>query len=802
MMRKNTCTGLVLSFTFLASWSMPLTESVMAQNTKVSVDVGVILDYDRWVGRIGLSCINMSLSDFYATHSHFKTRLLLHTRDSKEDVVGAAAAALDLIKNVEVEAIIGPSTSMQANFVIDLGQKAQVPIISFSASSPSLAAIRSPYFFRATRSDSCQVNAIGAIVQAFGWKAAVPIYVDNDYGVGVIPYLTDTLQEVDARVPYRSAISPFATDDQIIEELYKLKAMQTRVFILHMLPAIGIRLITIAKEIGMMSTGYVWIMTDGMTDFLDSLDNLDIELMQGVLGVKPYVPRTKKIERFRTQWKKKFHHDHPDIIDSELNVYGLWAYDVTAALAMAIEKVAANTTNFGFRKANVSGNGSTDLETFGVSRIGPDLQRALSKTQFEGITGDFHLIDGQLQSSVIQIVNVNGDGVRRVGFWLPGKGLVKRMKSSTEKGSNPPSNTSLSTVIWPGDTASVPKGWEIPRNGKKLRIGVPVKEGFTQFVNVTRNPATNTSRVEGYCIDLFDAVVSELPYAVTYEYIPFADSEGKSAGPYNSLIDQVYLGNYDAAVGDISIVANRSSYIDFTLPYMESGRMTMIVPITDDYSRKAWVFLKPLTWDLWVATLCLFFFIAFVVWVLEHRINEDFRGPPSQQVSTSFWFSVSTMVFAHGERVVSNSARVVVIIWCFVGLILTQSYTASLSSFLTIQQLQPSVTTLDELIRKGENVGYQQGAFVPTTLKSLGFDDSKLVPYKSAEECDQLLSKGIKNGGIAAAFEEPTSIHLILAQNCSKYTLVEPTSMLKTTRWKSTSNIEKFNTDGLGFVLL
>jgi hypothetical protein len=31
--------------------------------------------------------------------------------------------ALDLIKNVEVQAILGPTTSMQANFVIDLGEK-------------------------------------------------------------------------------------------------------------------------------------------------------------------------------------------------------------------------------------------------------------------------------------------------------------------------------------------------------------------------------------------------------------------------------------------------------------------------------------------------------------------------------------------------------------------------------------------------------------------------------------------------------------------------------------------------------
>ncbi|KAF2322532.1 hypothetical protein GH714_017590 [Hevea brasiliensis] len=630
---------------------------------------------------------------------------------------------------------------MQANFVIELGEKVHVPIITFSASSPSLASIRSPYFFRATRSDSSQVKAISAIVKAFGWREAVPVYIDNEYGVGIIPYLTDSLQAVDTQVPYRSAISPFATDDQILKELLKLKAMQTRVFIVHMSHGLGSMLFTMAKKVGMMGKGYVWIMTDGVADFLNSMDYSVVESMQGVLGVKPYVPRSKSVENFRVQWKRKFHHDHPDLVDAELNIYGLWAYDATIALAMAIERVAG-TMNFGFRKGNISSN-STDLETLGVSQIGPSLRQALSNTWFKGLTGDFLFINGQLNSSTFQIVNVdgNGNGARRVGFWVTGKGLVKRLKSATANTSkNSSSNnnsTTLSTIIWPGDTAPVPKGWEIPTNGKKLRIGVPVKEGFTQFVNVTRYPGTKASKVEGYCIDLFDAVVAELPYAVTYEYVPFANPDGNSAGTYNELIHHVSLGTFDAAVGDISIVAN--------------------------------------------------------------RINEDFRGPPSHQVSTGFWFSFSTMVFAHREKVVSNLGRIVVIIWCFVGLILTQSYTASLSSFLTLQELQPTVTTIDELIKKGDFVGYQNGSFLKETLKSLGFDESKLVPYKSAEDCDQLLSKGSKNGGVAAAFEGPTSIHLILAQNCSKYTLVEPASILEAPRWKNISNIQEFNTDGLGF---
>jgi ionotropic glutamate receptor len=101
-------------------------------------------------------------------------------------------------------------------------------------------------------------------------------------------------------------------------------------------------------------------------------------------------------------------------------------------------------------------------------------------------------------------------------------------------------------------------------------------------------------------------------------------------------------------VGDTTIIANRSKHVDFTLPYTESG-VSMIVPIKDNRNKNAWVFLKSLTWDLWATTFCFFVFIGFVVWVIEHRINEDFRGPPSHQAGTSFWFAFSTMVFAHSN---------------------------------------------------------------------------------------------------------------------------------------------------------
>lgn len=116
---------------------------------------------------------------------------------------------------------------------------------------------------------------------------------------------------------------------------------------------------------------------------------------------------------------------------------------------------------------------------------------------------------------------------------------------------------------------------------------------------------------------------------------------------------------FDAVVGDTTIVANRSKYVDFTLPYSESG-VTMLVAIKDDERRNMWVFLRPLSWDLWLTIGSFFILTGLIIWFLEsRRKNEAFGGSRSEQLSTSLWFSFSTIVFAH--RMISHFSPLMLI---------------------------------------------------------------------------------------------------------------------------------------------
>lgn len=429
------------------------------------------------------------------------------------------------MKNVQVSCIVGPPTSTEAAFVVHLGDRTRVPVVTFSATSPAL---RSPFFVRATPSDSVQVPAIAALVRHFAWRQVVPVYADSEYGTGVVPSLIDALQDAYVRIPYRAVIPAAASVDDLDRELRRLKDLPARVFVVHAMPDLGISIFRRATELGMMSAGYVWIATDGITGVLEIVDKM---AMSGIIGVRSYVNQSKEVLNFSNRFRWRFQRDYPAAQVANPSAIELWAYDTVWAVAAAAKKLDPSLTRSAIDRAAKSRDGSTDLERLGVSETGEALLRAILHTRFQGLTGDFLLIDGQLQASALEIVNVDGGKLNTIGFWTPEEGgTLKQQLNSTND------TDALNSVVWPGSQTDVPRGWEIPTSGKRLRIGVPFKHGFEQFVKVETDPTTNQTHVSGFCIDVFEAVIHRLPYSVAFEYIPSVNSD-KS---YDDLVYQVH----------------------------------------------------------------------------------------------------------------------------------------------------------------------------------------------------------------------------------------------------------------------
>ncbi|XP_052142707.1 glutamate receptor 2.9-like [Oryza glaberrima] len=768
-MARRSCFFFLLPLLVAALAGSPVvTAQRNALPAAASVRVGVILNLTSAVGvrrRVG---IQMAVEDYYAANPGSATRVELHFRDSAGDVLPAASAAVDLIKNVQVQAMIGPPSSAATEFVAHIGSHSRVPVLSYSATSPSLSPAQTPFFVRAAVNDSFQAAPVAAVLDAFRWRAAAVVYEDSPYGSGILPALADALQGAGAKIMDRTAVPVDATDDRLDALLYRLRAMPTRVFVVHMLHNVAGRLFRRAKMLGMMSGGYIWVATDGVATFMDRFSPEEVDAMQGVVSLRPYVQETDAVKNFSARFKARLRRDHPTVDDvREPTVLRFWAYDTAWAIAAAAE--SAGVAGPAFQTPQTSAP-LTDLDRLGVSATGTALLNVVLSTTFDGLAGKFRLVDGQLQPPAYEVVNIIGKGARTVGFWTPESGITQDLNAGSAK--------TLRQILWPGEPRDTPRGWTVSPSGLPLRVSVPTKRGFTQFVDVGNVTATGRRNITGYCIDVFDEVMKIMPYPVSYVYDPYPDSPES----YEKLVDQVSSQKADAVVGDVTITASRMEEVDFTMPFTESG-WSMVVAVQKETSTSMWIFLQPLTTSLWLASLAFFCFTGFVVWVIEHRINEEFRGTPWQQFGLIFYFSFSTLVFSHKEKLESNLSRFVVIIWVFVVLILTSSYTASLTSMLTVQKLQPTVTDVRELLRRGDYIGFQEGTFIVPVLEKMGFE-GRMRSYSTVDQYADALSKGSANGGVAAIFDEIPYLKLFLSQYCDGYTMVGPI----------------YKTDGFGFV--
>ncbi|XWS26034.1 hypothetical protein CRYUN_Cryun27aG0118600 [Craigia yunnanensis] len=695
----------------------------------------------------------------------------------------------------DVVAIIGPQCSVVAHIISHVANELQIPLLSFAATDPTLSSLQFPFFVRTTQSDLYQMTAVAEIVDHYGWKEVIAIFIDDDGGRNGVSALNDKLAERRCRISYKVGIQPDSVVNRgaIMDILVKVALIQSRIVVLHVNPIIGFKVFSVANYLGMMGNGYVWIATDWLSSVLDSASPLPSETMdtiQGVLTLRQHTPDSDRKRAFFSRWNK--------ITGGSLglNSYGLYAYDSVWLLAHALDAFfnQGGVISFSNDSRIHSVAGSTlHLEAMNIFDDGMLLLNNILLSNSVGLTGPLKFnSDRSLILPAYDIINVLGTGFRRIGYWSNYSGLSTVSPETLY--TKPPNRSSASqklySVIWPGETLSKPRGWVFPNNGKQLQIGVPNRVSYREFVSQVRG----TDLFKGFCIDVFTAAVNLLPYAVPYKFISFGD--GRKNPSYTELVNKITTGvssaittmlnssyekfcflllancrilfqqDFDAVVGDIAIVTNRTKIVDFTQPYVSSG-MLIVAPFKKQ-NTGAWAFLRPFSPRLWIITGSFFLIVGIVVWILEHRINDDFRGSPKHQIITILWFSFSTLFFAHRENTMSTLGRLVLIIWLFVVLIINSNYTASLTSILTVQQLSSPIKGVESLITSDEPVGYQVGSFAEHYLREeLNISKSRLVALGSPEEYALALKLGPEKGGVAAVVDERPYIELFLSSQCT-----------------------------------
>ncbi|CAN1127743.1 Glutamate receptor 3.3 [Linum perenne] len=758
----NAMKNLLLLFLFLRLFL--LGHSGNGTSRPSVVNIGALFTFESSIGRVAKIAIEEAVKDVNANSSVLPgTTLKVQMENTNCSGFLGMVEALQFMETHTI-AIIGPQSSVVAHIISHVANELQVPLLSFAATDPTLNSLQFPFFVRTTHSDTFQMAAVAEIVDHYGWKQVTAIYIDDDYGRNGLSALGDKLAERRCKISYKVGIPPESgvNSSDIMDLLVKVEMMESRVIVLHVYPQKGLEVFSMANYLGMMGNGYVWIATDWLSSVLDStpLPSDTMDKIQGVLVLRQHTPDSDRKKAFLSRWNKVTGGS------PGLNSYGLYAYDSVWLVAHAIDAFfnQGGVISFSNDSRLSAGDSNLHLDAMSIFNGGKLLLKNILQGNLVGLTGPVKFeLDKSLNRPAYDVINVVGTGFRRIGYWSNYSGLSTVPPETLY--SRPPNRSSanqhLYSVIWPGETSSKPRGWVFPNNGKLLRIGVPLRVSYKEFVSPVRG---TSDKFQGFCIDVFTAAVNLLQYPVPYQFVPIGD--GKKNPSYTDIVNSVYTGSLDAAIGDIAIVTNRTKIVDFSQPYVASG-LVVVVPFRK-MNTGAWAFLRPFSPLMWIVTGCFFLAVGIVVWILEHRINDEFRGPPKRQVITVLWFSLSTLFFAHRENTVSTLGRMVLLIWLFVVLIINSSYTASLTSILTVQQLFSPIKGIESLKKGDEPIGYQTGSFAEYYLtEELGIARSRLVELGSPEKYAEALQKGPKNGGVAAVVDERPYVEIFLSSQCS-----------------------------------
>jgi len=207
------------------------------------------------------------------------------------------------------------------------------------------------------------------------------------------------------------------------------------------------------------------------------------------------------------------------------------------------------------------------------------------------------------------------------------------------------------------------------------------------------------------------------------------------------LIDGVAAGSLDAAVAALTVTGARQRVVDFTQPFYSSG---LGIAVASGAGFSWWPIIRNVFSVGFVRAAAVLvaasLSVGVILWLIEHRHNEHF-GPHRGGLGASIWWSATAMTQssgAAGEKVPGTlPGRLLAMVWMVTSVILFASFTAAISSQITLKHLRGTVNGESDLryVRVGAIAGTE-------TTEYLGHEGIAYQVFADSEACLSALQKG------------------------------------------------------------
>lgn len=260
-----------------------------------------------------------------------------------------------------------------------------------------------------------------------------------------------------------------------------------------------------------------------------------------------------------------------------------------------------------------------------------------------------------------------------------------------------------------------------PVSAKQLRVYTKPLEPFVMGTG---------DQLRGFSVELWAEVARRLN-------LPFRWIEKQKV---NEILDAVKSGDGDVAIAGISMTPEREAQLDFTHPYFNAGLQIMTRAGADvSFDSVFRLIMNPALLQILFVGLLIMLVMAHIIWLVERKTHPDMPSDYLPGIWEAIWWALGTL--ANAEYAGTNSRvvwrRLLAIFWIVLGVVLIAQFTASVTSLLTVQQLQGTINGVSDLPGKAI-------ATVPNTTAAryLAANSMPFTGVEKIEDAYRLLEQG------------------------------------------------------------
>ncbi|TAL67853.1 MAG: hypothetical protein EPN82_13085 [Bacteroidetes bacterium] len=239
-------------FVIISIILLSCTKSDELEKTK-TIKIGVILpltgDIASW-GKKGQNAIELAIEKINSNGGINGVRIEALYEDDKGSPQVAVNAVSKLIYTNKVPAIVGGIISAVTLSVAPIAEKNKVILIATTSSAPAIT-FAGDYIYRVWPSDLLEGSALGKFAKEKGFKRAVLLHLNNDYGISIAKIFKKNFESIDSKILADEGYQETNTDYRSI--LTKAKLLNPDVIYTAGYYEDCARLIKQARELGIES---------------------------------------------------------------------------------------------------------------------------------------------------------------------------------------------------------------------------------------------------------------------------------------------------------------------------------------------------------------------------------------------------------------------------------------------------------------------------------------------------------------------------------------------------------------------